>query len=281
MSKKRVDKNKLKYFIDALLFVFMIGIILIGFVQGLFLAEGPVADISKKYFLGLHAHQWGHIHFYISIAFTLFFIIHLILSWGWIKAMTKKIFKKSWKTALVGIAVISLLIPLIFWSFSTKNAEKYAGYGAGGGRDLGRSSALSEKQVKKETDLAASQQETPVINVELSSLPKKEQPSQETAAGEETAREESHLQEGRGLYEERQRVTRGRLDEHGTGILITGQMTLLELEKVTGIPKSTILKEMGLPADIPYSESLGRLRRRFMFTMQELRDKIEALMIKK
>ena len=287
MSKKRVDKNKLKYLIDAFLFVFMIGLILIGFVEGLFLAEGPVADISKKYFLGLHTHQWGHIHFYISIAFTLFFIIHLIISWGWIKAMTKKIFKKSWKTALVGIGVISLLIPLIFWSFSIKNAEKYAGYGTGGGRGLERNTALSEKQIKKETDLAAPQQETPVINVELFSLPKKEQQSQKTPAGEETAREESHLQEGgglqegRGLYERRQRITRGRLDEHGTGILITGQMTLLELEKVTGIPKSTILKEMGLPTDIPYSESLGRLRRRFMFNMQELRDKIEALMIKK
>ena len=252
-----MNKNNLKYLIDALLFICMVGLVGIGFLQGLVLEEGPVSDVSKKYFLGLHTHQWGHIHFYIAIAFTVLIIIHLILSWKWIKACSIRIFKNKWGSALIGMVVISLLIPLIFWAFSLKHADKYAEYGTRSGR--GQNIVLTEKQVKGKA----------VQEVV-------EPPAQK----EESVQGEESLYEGRQEPVEEPRLTRGRLDEHETGILITGQMTLLELEKITGIPKSTILREMGLPTNIPSSESLGRLKRRYNFTMQELRDKIGALLKK-
>ncbi len=246
-----MNKRKWKYFIDSLLFICLVGLAGIGYLQGLYLEEGPVEDVSKKYFLGLHSHQWGHIHFYISIAFTALIIIHLILNWSWIKSSTQKIFKKYWGGALVGIFIISLLVPLIIWTFSPKYSEKYAEYGTGSGR--GRQISLPEKQVTEQPGLT--EQKTEPVK----------QP---------VKREES-------IHEEEQRLARGRMDEQETGILITGQMTLLELEEKTGIPKSTLLKELGIPDSIPYSETLGRLRRRYNFTMQELRDKIEAQIKKK
>ncbi len=273
-----MNKNRLKYFIDALLFICIVGLAGIGFLQGFFLAEGPVADISKKYFLGLHTHQWGHLHFYISIAFAVLIIIHLILSWSWIKATTKKIFKKGWGTALIGMVVISLLVPLILWAFSIKNAEKYAEFGTRSGR--GRNIVVTEKQVKGEPVI------TEKKNQPLQKKEAGEQPVQPPAQQQEPVQREGSLHkkesvhEGSQEHEEKPKLTRGRLDEHETGILITGQTTLRELEEKTGIPKSTILKEMGIPTNIPYSESLGRLKRRYNFTMQELRDKIEALLKK-
>lgn len=295
-----MNKNDLKYLIDALLFICMVGLAGIGYLQGFFLAEGPVADISKKYFLGLHTHQWGHIHLYISIAFTVLIVIHLILSWNWIKACSKRIFKNKWGAALVGMVIASLLIPLIFWAFSIQHADEYAEFGTGGGRGLGRKIALSEEQAQKETTAPRAyntqKEYQKSIEKKLAEAPvKKEEPVEIKESGqkseslkgeefiqkEEQPREEEHLHEGRQEHEGEQRLTRGRLEEYETGILITGQTTLLELEQLTEIPKATILKEMGLPTDIPYRESLGRLKRRYNFTMQELRDKIEALIRKK
>lgn len=281
-----MDKNNLKYLIDALLFICMVGLAGIGFLQGLVLEEGPVADVSKKYFMGLHTHQWGHIHFYISIAFTVLIIIHLILSWKWIKACSKRIFKNKWGTALIGMVVISLLIPLIFWAFSLQNAEKYAEYGTGGGRGLGRKIALSEKQAQEKYILPETKiTEKETKEQEPQDLPKTElvEPpveKEESTQKEEQLLQEEHLHEGLHEHAGEQRLTRGRLEEQQSGILITGQTTLLELERLTGISKSTLLEKMGLPTNIPSGESLGRLKRKYNFTMQELRDKIGALLKK-
>jgi len=263
-----MGKIRLKYLIDALLFICIVGLAGMGFLQGFFLAEGPVADISKKYFLGLHSHQWGHLHFYISIAFTVLIIIHLILSWDWIQSCTKKIFKKNWGAALIGMVVLSLLVPLILWAFSIKNADKYAEFGTRSGR--GRNIVLTEKQVKGE----------PVITEKKSQPVQIKEAEEQPVQEEEPFPKEGSVQEGIREHEEEPKLTRGRLDEHETGILITGQTSLRELEEKTGIPKSTILKEMGIPTNIPYSDTLGRLKRRYNFTMQELRDKIEALLKK-
>jgi hypothetical protein len=265
-------KIRLKYLIDALLFICIVGLAGIGFLQGFFLAEGPVADISKKYFLGLHTHQWGHLHFYISIAFAVLVIIHLILTWDWIKSCTKKIFKKGWRSALLGIVVLALLLPLILWLFSTKNAEKYAEFGTRSGK--GRNIVVTEKQVTGESVIPKKKSQ------HLQKKEDEEQPAQQQVPVQEEEifpKAESVL-EGNQEHKEEPKLTRGRLDEHETGILITGQTSLRELEEKTGIPKSTILKEMGMPINIPSTETLGRLKRRYNFTMQELRDKIEILL---
>jgi len=273
-----MDKIRLKYLTDALLFICIVGLAGIGFLQGFFLTEGPVADLSKKYFLGLHTHQWGHLHFYISIAFAVLVIIHLILSWNWIKATTKKIFKKGWGTALIGIVVLSLLLPLILWLFSTKFAEKYAEFGTRSGR--GRNIVVTEKQVKGEPVIPKKISQPLQIKKTEDPLVQQRVSKQEPVQREESVPKAESVHKGSQEHEEEPKLTRGRLDEHETGILITGQTSLRELEEKTGIPKSTILKEMGIPTNIPYSETLGRLKRRYNFTMQELRDKIEILLKK-
>ncbi|MBD3414096.1 MAG: DUF4405 domain-containing protein [Candidatus Aminicenantes bacterium] len=263
-----MDKSKWKYLIDVLLFICLVGLAGIGYLQGLVLEEGPVEDVSKKYFMGLHTHQWGHIHFYISIAFTVLIIIHLILSWNWIKSCTKKIFKKGWKSALIGILAVSLCVPLIIWAFSPKYSEKYAEFGTKSGR--GRQISAPAEQIKEPVP----------TNKETSEIPrtqKKQQPKQkqDSIDSQETVLKQEEL------HEDEREFTRGRLDTKDTGIMITGQMTLWDLEEKTGIPKSTLLKELGIPNSVPSNESLGRLKRRYNFTMQELRDKIEALLKKK
>ena len=76
------------------------------------------------------------------------------------------------------------------------------------------------------------------------------------------------------------KLTKGRLDDNVSGILITGQMTFYDIESETGIPARKIADKLGLPANIPLNENLGRLRKTCRFTMQEVRDVISSILEK-
>ena len=53
---------------------------------------------------------------------------------------------------------------------------------------------------------------------------------------------------------------------------IDGTMTLHEVEEQTGVPAATILQELGLPADLPTDERLGRLRKQHSFEMHDIQE---------
>jgi hypothetical protein len=124
-----MKKSDWQYLVDTLLFLSIVGIALIGILMGLFLPKGPNAQESAKYFLGLHRHQWGNIHFYLSITFVIFVIIHLVLSWKWIKNKSRQIFKKRWNTALIFTAVTSIFILFLFWALYPRVPGAYEDYG--------------------------------------------------------------------------------------------------------------------------------------------------------
>lgn len=226
-----MKKTDWQYLVDTLLFLCIVGIAVIGFLMGLVIPKGPTAAESAKYFLGLHRHQWGNIHFYLSIAFTALVIIHLILSWKWIKAKALKIFKGRWDTALILTAIASILVLFLFWSFSPKGPGAYEDYGIRAG---------------------------------------------------ERAKTQQISKEGYRIREEKdeEKLTKGRMAEDTSGILITGRMTLYDIEGETGIPARKIADKLGIPSNAPLNETLGRLRKRYLFTMQEVRDAVTTLMKK-
>jgi hypothetical protein len=53
---------------------------------------------------------------------------------------------------------------------------------------------------------------------------------------------------------------------------INGSMTLREVEKQTGVPAAVILRELGLPVDLPTDEQLGRLRKKHGFEMHDIKE---------
>jgi len=73
-------------------------------------------------------------------------------------------------------------------------------------------------------------------------------------------------------------LTRGRSSEQTSGVLITGQMTLGDIERQTGVPVRELSELLGIPRDASLDDSLGRLRKRHGFSMQQLRDVTSALM---
>jgi len=61
-------------------------------------------------------------------------------------------------------------------------------------------------------------------------------------------------------------------------INVTGQMSLQDLERVSGIPARKIADKLGLPIHDSLNQRLGRLRKQHLFTMQEVRDVVASLM---
>src|SRR4030043_1927201 len=106
--RMRIKESGWRYLVDALLFVCLIGMAFIGVLLGLVISEGPVSSGGSKYFLGLHRHQWGDIHAYLSIAFVVLMVVHIVLSWKWVMAKTRQIFKRGVTPALVVTACAPL-----------------------------------------------------------------------------------------------------------------------------------------------------------------------------
>jgi hypothetical protein len=320
-----MKKTDWQYLVDTLLFICMIGIAFIGILMGFFLATGPSVSESEKYFLGLHRHQWGDIHLYLSLAFILLIILHLALAWNWIKGKSQALFKQRWRTSIALTVFGSILVVFLFWVFTPKYSQFYEDYGRGGRTgiqdqfqpenfidqeegyltitgnmtlaEVERIAGIPSEVLVQELGLPerTSSDETlgqlrkkygfsvvearDAITALLQSTPDE---ASEPKAFEGQARtpQRTHEEIEAHEHEDEPKVTRGRLSEDRSGILITGQTTLYELAKQTGLSVRQIARALGLPGRISADQSLGRLRRRYGFTMQDVRDAITALLEK-
>jgi hypothetical protein len=319
-----MKKSDWQYLLDALLFLSVVGIALIGLLMGLVIPKGPTAPESTKYFLGLHRHQWSNIHFYLSIAFVVFVTIHILLSWKWIKSKSQKIFKERWKTALISMAIASVLIIFLFWALYPRVPGAYEDYGVRASVRSGQQAKSDEKVTRAEEKILYEDGSVYIVITGQTTLKQAEKAtgiSAETIAaelkipssvslddtfgrlrkqygfsllevrdvisdllGREAAPEEAKASQEKGEIpeaEHEKKLTRGISAEDQSGILITGRMTLYDIGKKTGIPARQIAAKLNLPTRVALDETLGRLRRRYGFTLQDVRDAIASLMEKK
>jgi len=58
---------------------------------------------------------------------------------------------------------------------------------------------------------------------------------------------------------------------------INGRLSLADVERLTGVPASSIIKKLNLPAGTSKNERLGYLRRRYGFSIQQVRDAVSSL----
>jgi hypothetical protein len=279
-----MKRTSWKYIVDVLMFLTMIGIFLIGLVLAFVLKEGPALKESDKFLIGLHKQQWAHIHLYLSLAFSLFLVFHLLLEWSWIKGKTRQLFKGAWKPVLGTIVSAAVLIPFVFWVFLPKNAPEYYEFGFGRGQGRGQASQMGQDRrlpgpMEKpsgpegpapELDRRAESRAPQEHRSNSQSLPPSP-PVEERKAGETNEDDQEH---------ETKLVT-GFQESGSASFVITGRMTLRQVEAETGIPARRILARMGLPGNISRDEALGRVRRRHGFTLVDLRAAVEALMEKK
>ncbi len=110
-----MKKNDWKCLIDALLLASVSSIAVIGLLLAFVIPSGKSPDASK-YFLGLHRHEWGDIHLYLSLFMLVLLVLHLWLNWAWISHSAQNLFGRHWKNALRLLFFSWIPIVLIAWA---------------------------------------------------------------------------------------------------------------------------------------------------------------------
>jgi hypothetical protein len=104
-----MKKNDWKYLLDSLLFVNICSLAAIGLLLAFVVLAGK-GSYSDKYFLGLHRHDWGDLHLYLSLFLLALLILHIWLNWTWIIQSTKRYFGAKWEQALLALSFAWLLV---------------------------------------------------------------------------------------------------------------------------------------------------------------------------
>jgi len=105
-------KNVLNYIIDTLIAILFFALAFIGILLGFFIPKGSEAPGYEKYLWGLHRHSWGDLHLYISLAFIVLVLLHIILHWDWLMSCTRRRFPRSF---IVWILIVLAASVLLVW----------------------------------------------------------------------------------------------------------------------------------------------------------------------
>jgi hypothetical protein len=240
-----VRKADLKPVVAALLFVSTVGVSLVGLLLGFVIPGGPAVSDDAKYLLGLHRRDWGDIHLYLGIAFVVLVALHLVLVWSWVRGKARQLFGGCWKAAMASMPVLAMLMVFVLWAVSPGDGwEGTRGAGASGRGPVAR--RLSIDRV------------TPSLIGSYRSHPT---PSRASA--------------GSRRYPDR--PVSGRNTENQGGLVITGQMSLRDIERRTGLSARRLARQIGLPSGTRLDERLGRLKRTHGFSMQDVRAAVASM----
>ncbi|MBN1927881.1 MAG: DUF4405 domain-containing protein [Prolixibacteraceae bacterium] len=242
------SKSKLNLLIDAVMFVALALMAGLGFLIKWVLVPGFVRN--EKYgsdvelgFLGLDRHEWGSVHLWVSISFLVLILLHIVLHWQMIDCIFRKMV--SGKAARLVIAVVIGLLVLFF---------------AVG--PLLISPDVVPNTVSHEHHKKGIQKKVPA------STP----PNPGDAISQEQERDTKKVfpeQKGNPEHE-----------DHAHDLDIAGYMTLAEVAAKYEIPVSMLAGEFNIsPAS--YDENVGRLKRQYGFSMDELKEAVVDLKSKK
>ncbi len=109
-----MKKNTIKYMIDIAMFIDICSIAVVGLLLGFVIPKGKVPHLDK-YFLGLHRHDWGDIHLYLSVSLLILLVIHIWLNWAWIVQFTRNYFGDHWKKVLWAFSGAWFIVLFIGW----------------------------------------------------------------------------------------------------------------------------------------------------------------------
>ena len=136
-----MDKPKLNFVIDALMFLTLMAIAGLGFLMKYILPPGR--EVWARYgrnmdltWLGLDRHDWGSVHLYLAFTLLSLLVIHLILHWSIIVGLFARLIpnpKSRHRVALVFLLVSLLLIYFPFLITPEEGQGAGRGPGRGGG----------------------------------------------------------------------------------------------------------------------------------------------------
>ena len=136
-----MDKGKLNFVIDALMFLCLMALAGLGFLMYYILPPGR--KVWVKYgsnvnltWLGWDRHDWGYIHLYLAFALLGLLVVHLILHWSMIVGLCARLIPDPKLRHWVVLAFLVISLLLIYFPFLV--TPEVGERGRGGGRGLGR-----------------------------------------------------------------------------------------------------------------------------------------------
>jgi hypothetical protein len=262
--KSRLKKN-LNIIIDAFAYAEFVFMASTGLLMHFTLPAGSGHHTTVW---GLDRHEWGTLHFWLSVAFLATLALHLILHWNWIVAILRG--KKTESSGLrFGLGLFGLIALLILALTPLISPVEKAYYPRQQNR-LQQTETVPGETIDEsrldEIDQTGSQQ----IQVT------EESGSQQTISKEKPGSQETTGREGTGS--QRQSSTERSADVHESDgeysfneVSVRGYMTLKQVSEEYGVPVSHILEKLGLPDNTDRNETFGRLRRIYDFEMHDVR----------
>jgi hypothetical protein len=133
-----MDKPKLNFIIDALMFLCLMAMAGLGLLIKYALPSGR--DMWAKYgsnlqfsWLGWDRHDWGDIHLYLAFALLSLLVIHLILHWQQILGLFQRLVPDVRRRNRIALDCLLLSLLLIYFPFLITPYKQ----GRGGGRGRG------------------------------------------------------------------------------------------------------------------------------------------------
>jgi hypothetical protein len=134
-----MDKPKLSFVIDAMMFLTLMALAGLGFLMKYILPPGR--EVMAKYgrnlylsWLGWDRHDWGDIHLYLAFALLTLLVIHLILHWKQIVGLFQRLVPDSRRRYKIGLIFLLLSLLLIYFPFLITPDTQPRGRGGGGHR---------------------------------------------------------------------------------------------------------------------------------------------------
>ena len=131
-----MNKAKLNFVIDALMFLCMTAIAGLGFLMKYVLLPGRESTI--KYgrrvgisLLGLDRHDWGAIHLYLGFFLLALLVLHIFLHWNMIPGLFSRLVAPSRQRWQIAAVYVLLTAALLLFPFLISPEVKDAGAGEG------------------------------------------------------------------------------------------------------------------------------------------------------
>jgi hypothetical protein len=117
-----MDKPKLNFVIDALMFLCLMAMAGLGFLMRYVLPSGRdawAAYGSKLQFswLGWDRHDWGDIHLYLAFTLLILLALHIILHWRQILGLFHRVVPDPRRRYRIALVFLILSLVLIYFPF--------------------------------------------------------------------------------------------------------------------------------------------------------------------
>jgi hypothetical protein len=142
-----MDKVKLNFIIDALMFLCMMALAGLGFLMRYILPSGR--DVLAKYgrnltfsWLGWDRHDWGDLHLYLALTLLTLLVLHVVLHWRQILGLFMRLVPNPQRRRIIALVFLILSLLLIYFPFMITPETQERGRGGGRLRSQARGATV-------------------------------------------------------------------------------------------------------------------------------------------